>query len=252
MTEEFKNLENAFVKINPIDSEPYVKLPDFHDMQNHNRLNEINLNQKRRQTEKFKFFMNSFDFLNDSQIRGDYFEFGVHKARTFRMALTCAKFYNIEDIFFHAFDSFEGLPNIEAKTIDQWVPGALSTSIENFKDLILKHGLYTENFSCYKGFFDKSLSSDLLEEIMKTNKKAIMINIDCDYYDSAVSVFNFIEPLIQHGTIIYLDDAFAGFTKTSNGGVLKAFKNFEKKSNFEYIPHINIGWWGRSFIASQI
>ena len=67
-----------------------------------------------------------------------------------------------------------------------------------------------------------------------------MINVDCDYYESAVSVFNFIEPFIQHGTVIYLDDVFAGFTENSNGGVYKAFQEFKIKSNFNHISHMKL------------
>ena len=51
----------------------------------------------------------------------------------------------------------------------------------------------------------------------------------------AVSVFNFIQPFIQHGTVIYLDDIFSWFTENSNGGVYSAFQDFKRKSNFNYI-----------------
>lgn len=242
---------NYFLNIDGIEQEPYVNIPNKSDFKNHSKALEIKINQQRRQKEKFNFFLNSFDFLNDSQIEGDYYEFGVHKARTFRMALSCARFYNLEKISFHAFDSFEGLPNIGKNIIKQWQPNSLTTSIQTFKNLILKHGLFEKKIYCYKGFYQELLTSKLSNKILKNHRKASLINVDCDYYESAVSVFNFIEPFIQHGTVIYLDDVFAGFTENSNGGVYKAFQEFKIKSNFNYISHMNIGWWGKSFIATR-
>ena len=91
---------NYFLNIDGIEQEPYVKIPNKSHFKNHSKALEIKINQQRRQKEKFNFFLNSFDFLNDSQIEGDYYEFGVHKARTFRMALSCARFYNLEKISF--------------------------------------------------------------------------------------------------------------------------------------------------------
>ena len=137
---------NYFLNIDGIEQEPYVNIPNKSDFKNHSKALEIKINQQRRQKEKFNFFLNTFDFLNDSQIEGDYYEFGVHKARTFRMALSCAKFYNIQKISFHAFDSFEGLPDIGKKIIKQWTPNSLTTSIDTFKKLVSSHGLYKNNF----------------------------------------------------------------------------------------------------------
>lgn len=247
-----ENLTNLMVHPENIRREPYVNLPNGKIFKSHDKKQEVKINQQLRQKQKFEFFQNSFDFLNDSQIYGDYLEFGVHRARTFRMAMSAARFYNLDDISFHAFDSFEGLPDIGNKLIDQWKPNALTTSEDVFKSLIKSHGLYLNSYYCYKGFYEQSLNERLSAHLLNNFNKAMMITVDCDYYESAVSVFNFIEPFIQHGTIIYLDDVFAGFSKKSKGGVHEAFKTYAKKSKFKFLPHINIGWWGKSFIASQI
>jgi hypothetical protein len=69
-------------------------------------------------------------------------------------------------------------------------------------------------------------------------------------YNSAKDVFKFIENYIQHGTIIYLDDVFAGFKENSDGGVKKAFEEFKTSSRYKYTNHLNVGWWGQSFVAS--
>ena len=244
------DLQKMMVNLSAKDAEPYVDLPDHNTFKSHTKESEVLINQNRRQLEKFKFFINSFDFLNDSQIYGDYLEFGIHKARTFRMALSCARFYNIKDISFHAFDSFEGLPDFGDALIEQWQPKELCTTVDQFMSLINNHGLYLENIECHKGFYEDSLNEELNNSMI--NSKAMMITVDCDFYQSAVSVFEFIEPFLQHGTVIYLDDVFAGFTDSSKGGTLQAFREFEQISSFNFIPHQHIGWWGRSFIAKKL
>jgi len=43
--------------------------------------------QQFREQEKFHFFRNTLDYIADNDRTGAYFEFGVHKARTFTMAM---------------------------------------------------------------------------------------------------------------------------------------------------------------------
>ncbi len=241
----------TFINAQAMDSEPWVELPSSVDFKHFEKEAEVRLNQQRRQTQKFEFYKNTFDFLTDSEISGDYFEFGVHRARTFRMALSCARFYNLKNIKFHAFDSFEGLPAFGDALMDKWKPGALCTTLEAFKEMIEQHGHYPDSIFYYKGLYDKTLTPELAEKICHNHSKAMMITVDCDYYQSAKSVFEFIEPLLQHGTVIYLDDVFAGFKENSQGGVMQAFKEFQARSAYHFIPHLHVGWWGRSFIASS-
>ena len=246
MNENF--LSDVFVNFTALEKEPYVKLADKIKLDTLSKDKRINLNQQRRQLEKFKFFVNAFDFLNDSQIRGEYFEFGCHRARTFRMALSAAAFYKIEGMKFYAFDSFEGLPPSDNELIDQWKTGALSTSEDDFLKLVNSLNLYGDDIITVKGFYEQTLKQDLVDKMGSI--KASLINVDCDYYESALHVFSFIEPFLQHGTVIYLDDVFAGFKLNSRGGVGRAFEEFSKKTAYKFIPHMNIGWWGRSFITA--
>ena len=91
--------------------EPWVALADGNDLKAWGRDQEIAYNQTNRQTEKALFFRRTFDFLTDNRVHGDYHEYGCHRCRTFRMALTEARKHNLENMQFHAFDSFEGLPD---------------------------------------------------------------------------------------------------------------------------------------------
>jgi hypothetical protein len=229
--------------------EPWVKLATGEELKSWTREDEIANNQANRQTEKYRFYVKTFDFLTDNRVRGDYLEFGCHRCRTFRMALTEARRHNCEAMKFFAFDSFEGLPPSSGHAVEIWTPGALTTSVEQFMGMVTAHGIYVDRVKPIKGFYDQSLTPALQKRFIDTENKAALINIDCDLYESAVPVFDFIEPLLQEGTVIYIDDLFAGYKGSPAKGVAKAFREFRRRSRFRFVRHLDIGWWGRSYIA---
>lgn len=240
-----------FSEIKTVNEEPFVYLPSLDDFYGLSDDDRVLFNQKRRQKIRFDFFINAFDYLTGSEITGNYFEFGCHRARTFRMALSCAHFYKMNSMNFHAFDSFEGLPDFGDSLIDQWKPRQLATSEVDFEKLVVGHNIFPNKIFMHKGFYAESLTPSLSKELLsKEGSAAAFINVDCDFYDSAVPVFNFIEPFIQHGMVLYLDDVFCAFKQNSKGGVLQAFNEFKSRSKFDFIEHMNVGWWGKSYIAA--
>jgi hypothetical protein len=127
----------------PLDGEPWVQVADGKALANWSAEDEIRYNQRNRQSEKLCFFRQVFDFLKENEIAGDYHEYGCHRARTFRMALTEARRKNFHDMMFWAFDSFTGLPEpVNATSVGRWKQGALATSEEDFLRLISEHGVY--------------------------------------------------------------------------------------------------------------
>ena len=59
----------------------------------------------------------------------------------------------------------------------------------------------------------------------------------------------FIDNIIQEGTILYLDDYFAGYKGNPNKGVALAFSTFQKKSKFSFTFYQNVAHIGRAYIA---
>ena len=107
--------------------EPWVRLHTGKELEYWDKEEEIRWNQTHRQREKYQFYFKAFDFLTDNKITGDYFEFGCHRGRTFRMALTEARHHNLTDMDFLAFDSFAGLPaNLGGHGIgEKWKGGGI-------------------------------------------------------------------------------------------------------------------------------
>lgn len=230
--------------------EPWVNLANGRDLAAWTHADEVAYNQGNRQLEKHLFFLRCFDFIKDNRIGGDYHEFGCHRVRTFRMALTEARRHCMDEMKFFAFDSFEGLPEHAADhNVEIWKQGALSTSVERFRELVDAHGIYTDRIHTIKGFYSDSLTKDLQRRFLDQENKIALVNIDCDLYESAVPVFRFIEPLLQEGAVIYIDDLFAGYKGSPEKGVAKAFREFRARSRFKFQRHLDVGWWGRSYIA---
>jgi hypothetical protein len=238
------------IAIESKDDEPWTVLPDGVTLRDWGRNDEISYNQMNRQTEKALFYRRTFDFLTDNRIHGDYLEFGCHRCRTFRMALTEARRHNLANMEFHAFDSFEGLPEPTSETsVEIWKRGALTTSEAAFMGMVNAHGIYVDRVKTIKGYYADSLTKARQAEYVKSARKAILVNVDCDLYESAVPVFDFIDPLLQEGAVIYVDDLFAGYKGNPHKGVARAFLEWQGRSRWKLARHLDVGWWGRSYIV---
>jgi hypothetical protein len=238
------------VAIEPKVGEPWVALANGRELANWGRDEEIAYNQNNRQTEKALCYRRTFDFLTDNRVAGDYYEFGCHRCRTFRMALTEARRHNLSDMRFFAFDSFEGLPDPTSDTsVEIWKRGALTTSEDAFVGMVREHGVYVDNVKTIKGFYADSLTPARQRTHVEEGRKIALVNIDCDLYESAVPVFNFIDPLLQEGSAIYIDDLFAGYKGSPAKGVARAFLEWQERTRWKLVRHLDIGWWGRSYLV---
>lgn len=236
--------------VTAISEEPWVDLGTGESHSAWDRDAEIAYNQTNRQTEKSLFFRRTFDFMTDNRVHGDYYEFGCHRCRTFRMALTEARRHNLASMQFFAFDSFEGLTDPTSDTsVETWKAGALSTSEESFMSMVGDHCIYVDNVKTIKGFYQNSLTREVQREFRDNQAKIALCTVDCDLYESAASVFEFIDPLLQEGSVIYLDDLFAGYKGSPAKGMARAFLEYQKKTRWKFVRHLDIGWWGRSYIV---
>lgn len=233
--------------------EPWVRLATGKDLKGWTREDEVAYNQSIWQAHKLAAYVQMFHFVNANGIEGDYYEFGCHRGRTFRMALTEARRHHMKSMKFLAFDSFQGLPEIEndlGVTRDRnYTPGALSTSEETFLKMIREHGIYTQNCRTYKGFYKASLTNELQASLLKEGSRVSIVNIDCDLYESTVPVLKFIDPLLQEGSVLYIDDYFASYKGSPKKGPAGAFGEYCESSRFRFIQYQQVGWQGRSFIA---
>lgn len=242
---------NSLPEYKFIEGEPWCGLRTGKDLKAWGKSEEIAWNQVHRQNEKYKFYIKAFDLLTENNIKGDYFEFGCHRVRTFRMALTEARHHNLKEMNFFAFDSFAGLPkNIGDHGLgDKWNANQLVTTQEEFMGLVESHEILTKKIFTFPGFYKDSLSEKVVEQIQAKNSKVFLACVDCDLYESAVPVFDFLENFLQEGTIIYLDDFWSGYKGNPTKGVSQAFREFQNRTKWKFEEYLAVGAAGKSFMT---
>jgi len=152
---------------------------------------------------------------------------------------------------FYAFDLFEGLPKIKGLDNDGFCPydkGQYSCSVNKFKKIIARKGVDLNKVEIIPGWYAKVLNEKLKKKL--PIKKASIIWIDCDLYESTVPVLNFITDYIQDGTILIFDDWFS-FRGDPNRGEQKAFKEWLKKNPSIKATEFHKFSCGNSFILHR-
>lgn len=177
-------------------------------------------------SERERMFLGISRFFHINRpMNGYYLEFGCFQGRSMRLAHK--HFRHLFDFTYVAFDSFEGLPEIQK--IDQqelWVKGKQKTAVEDFRGILTRAGMPDSKLITVKGFFDKSLNSDLQKKLLPT--KAAVIFVDCSLYTSTIPVLEFCVPFLQQGTILVFDGWNCYFGDPHHGE-RRAFNEFRKK-----------------------
>ena len=140
-----------------------------------------------------------------AKISGSIQEFGVSGGESIR---GLAKYYPNEIIW--GFDSFEGLPREWKRTETRVVPEG------RFRQERLP--VVPKNVKLVKGLFNETIPIWLVKN--KENVK--FIHIDCDLYDSAITVLELLNERITKGTVIVFDDFY------SWNPIWKKYENWEQ------------------------
>ena len=149
-------------------------------------------------------------------------------------------------INFHFLDTFKGMPANNENNISF----AEGNFISNFKDVkknIEKYSNKDTNCHFYKGLF-----SDCKNDVKKNigSEKVAIANIDCDLESSTVDALNIVDAHLQIGSIILFDD-YNCYNSNNAFGQRKAFKDFNKKSNFIFEKFFSYGYGGQSFLVVE-
>ena len=176
----------------------------------------------------------SFKRLKEQEIIGDYYEFGVGSGFSLWFSYYLSIEYCLENISFWGFDSFEGFPNptgIDKKvsmTGAYFTKGSFAFSLNLVKKNLRKYNCDMNRIHLIKGYYNKILNDDFLKEY--NLKKASIILIDCDMYQSTLEVLNFIPKILSKKTIVLFDDFY--LTDNTSGQQL-AIKQWQKNKKIK-------------------
>jgi hypothetical protein len=155
----------------------------------------------------------------------DYAEFGVFKGYSFWLAQKLAAEHGFQPRCF-GFDSFEGLP--EVRGLDQTAHGEFrkgqyACSLDAVRGNLDSAGIDWQRTHLVKGFFDRTLTPELIER--HRIRRIGVAMIDCDLYESTVTVLDWIRPLMAEGSILIMDD-WNCFGGDQNRGQRRAMREF--------------------------
>lgn len=182
-----------------------------------------------------------------NQVSGDYLEFGVFRGNTFRSAWKYGQHF-LPKIHYYLFDSFQGLPapsGIDGE--DVFAAGQYCCNIEEFRNICDRYNIRRKQYTCIEGFYANSLTASLRDRLHL--KKAAVIYIDCDYYESTIQALNWVKPYLQTGTIICFDDYFCYKAAPNRGEQLAIHEFTDRHSDIKFTDYHLFGWHGKSFIT---
>jgi len=237
----------------------YLELPAY--SREHYRQGMTGIMHEERQ----RFLSNALVFLRSNNFWGNYLEFGVYQAWTFRQAMLTAESFGMTGLVFYAFDSFEGLPPIVGSDYSaRWgfetEGGTRAMTEEDFLGIVRRDiPQMMGQVRTVKGFFDQTLTDACRDRVrddcaaanMRKDNRAALVTVDCDLHESAVPVFSFIEGVIDQGSVIYIDDYWVGYAGSPREGVARAFQEYRERSRFDFVDWGRIGGWGHSFVAQR-
>ena len=214
------------------------------------RLFEVIDRRSENRVTEFGVLAQAFEFCKINQIQGDYFEFGVWRGKTFSYARTLARRYGYGPLTYHAFDSFQGLPNVNRSDLEIWHEGQFTCSKGEFQRILEKKGFGRDEYEIVEGFYNDSLNDQLVARLNTKGTKASVVYIDCDLYESTVDVLNFLPNFLQDGTILCFDDFF-NYRGRKDMGVQKAFSEVrESLPELSFTEFFAYSPLGMSFICN--
>jgi hypothetical protein len=194
---------------------------------------------------------NAMNYACGCQVSGDYLEFGVSWGNTFISAFHNARRFGLNSMRFFAFDSFEGLPpiqGVDAHGDCEYHKGQYACNVTEFQRRIRQEGVDLNRVKLVPGWYDKVLNDKTKQDLQI--KKAAVIWIDCDLYESTVPALNFITDYVQSGTIICFDDWYC-FKADPNRGECRAFNEWlTKNPSIRAIEYRKFEAAGNSFILN--
>lgn len=205
-----------------------------------------------RYSPRVEMLNKAMGYVRASNLKGDYLEFGVYKGSTFAAAYHSAKWMKCYDMRFYAFDSFKGLPNTQELELESnpFYEGQYACSVSDFKKNIKSKGVDLSKVKIVEGWFAETLHQDIAEALPV--ESIAIAWVDCDYYESAILVLNFIVDYLIDGTILVFDDWFL-FKGSPNYGEQRAVREWlAQNKEIELVEYHKFGCYGNSFIVRKV
>jgi O-methyltransferase len=189
----------------------------------------------------------AFEFKQFNFVHGDYFEFGLWRGATFRIAHQLKHRFGQTEMLLWGFDSFQGLPASAERKDNFFREGEFACSESELRQILRRSGFKAEEYSLVPGFYDSSLNDALHERL--AGRKAAIVYVDCDLYESTVPVLEFLHRYWVNGTIVCFDDYYH-FKASPVQGEQRALREYLlRHPEIQFLPYLDYCPTGKSFIV---
>ena len=196
-------------------------------------------------------------FAKEFSPKNVYFEFGVSSGDSLIHFISAAKEYcrryrrPLTDITIYAFDSFSGLPKKEkGDEHKDWHEGRFACPRDFVEARVKKTGFPLSNIHFIEGYYNNSLTQNLLNNLRDKKIYPSIVTIDVDYYSSTKTAVDWLLPILQSGCVFYFDDIWS-FHGNSKMGELKYINEFNNSEEGRFAPCHLYGLEHYSFIYSS-
>ena len=200
--------------------------------------------------ERLVLFDRVMAFVSACRVPGDYLEFGCYDGGSLASCFEASRRQKtLDSMRFFVFDSFQGLPEPkgpDANGLLVYKKGDYTCDLDSFKRNLKRQGVDLSHVTCTPGWYNETLNEELKRRL--SIKRAAVILIDCDLYESTVPVLDFIADYIQDGTVLIFDDWFS-YKGRMDCGEARAFRQWlEKNPAIQATEYYKAGRTVMSFI----
>jgi len=193
-------------------------------------------------------------WVRETRVSGAYLEFGVGAGRSAVAALRANLRDNPATVGpFVLFDSFQGLPPLQAKDVGsaQFKAGDFAYSQEQVQAFLSRHGIpESAPVRFVPGWFEESLRAFRAADHQIS--RAAIVHIDVDLHASCRVVLEFVTPLLQEGTVILMDD-WNAFAASDQRGERAATREWLlQHPEIRLHDYARYGWHGQAFTVERI
>jgi hypothetical protein len=216
-------------------------------------------------------FYKAAHFTSAEHVGGDFLEFGVFQGRSFISAFeTLQSGYDVNikatlhradrradiqknwnEMRFFAFDSFQGLPAVRSLDTESkdFFEGQFTCGVDDFLKNLGTQGVDLAKVVVVPGWFQETCTAQTIAKY--SIRQASIVHIDCDLYESAKIVLDFIRPILVDGTVIIFDDWYC-FRGNPDLGEQRAFREWTSQlPDWTFVEFHKEGPWRNSFIACR-
>ena len=186
------------------------------------------------------------------RLEGDYLEFGVFTGSSFVFAVkTNRQMQTISDAKtrFFGFDSFSGFGAVSSTDQHPFYQDNTFSVDANRVIANIKRQTKGTEVTIVPGFFEETLIKKTAQDYGIA--RARLIFIDCDLFDPALLALEFVQPLLQKGTMLIMDDYYS-YRGDPKLGVQGAFAEFSRRHpQYLWRRTYDYGFGGIAMILGQ-